>query len=385
MSPARGPGRRPRWYPPGVRRVENEPRRVAMPRGGQPSQDRPARAREHLGDHRPTGDEQPPAPTTGPRSATLLRVVWVLALVALVVALATLRQSEGSTLVQQWLAAALGVTLAVGLAVRSGSQVLLFAALSVVVGAAAVATQWDALLGGAAVGTGVVAACLAVMGTRPAPTYPRVVLEVVVALLVAGAGGLGVAGFAADLDTERFVYTVLALALVAVVALVYRLGGGLHGLGRRGLILAAGALALLLVVLVYTAALTRYGSPDLVEQVRSAQRWTLDHLGGVPHPIEVLVGIPALAWGVSLRSRRRQGWWVCAFGVAATAASTSRLLDHGSTERASALAALYSVVLGVLLGLVVIRLERLLTGRGGRHARSEQATRHEPGRLQPLH
>ena len=65
-----------------------------------------------------------------------------------------------------------------------------------------------------------------------------------------------------DLDTERFAYTVLALAMVATVALVYRLGGGLHGLGRRGLILAAGALVLLLVVLVYTAALTRYGSPE---------------------------------------------------------------------------------------------------------------------------
>ena len=117
----------------------------------------------------------------------------------------------------------------------------------------------------------------------------------------------------------------------------------------------------------------------------SAEGWTRDHLGGVPHPVEVLVGIPALAWGVSLRSRRRQGWWVCAFGVAATAASASRLVDDGLAERATALAAVYSVVLGLLLGLVVIRLERLLTGRGGRHARGEQLTRHEPGRLQPLH
>ena len=58
-----------------------------------------------------------------------------------------------------------------------------------------------------------------------------------------------------------------------------------------------GATVLLLVVLVYTAALTRYGSPELVLQVRSAQEWVRDQLGGVPHPVEVLVGIPALVVG----------------------------------------------------------------------------------------
>jgi hypothetical protein len=377
-----------RWYPPGVRRVENEPRRVAMPREPESTQDQPARARQHVQDRGPTGDEQAPPPTRR-RSAAALRLAWVLLLVALSVGLAVLR-TTGETLaepslLQQWLAVALAVTLAVGLASRSGNPVLLFAALALVVGVGAVGIQWDPLLAGAAVGTGVVAACLAVLGTTPAPTFPRVVLEVVVALFVATAGGLGAGGFAVDLDTERFAYTVLALAMVATVALVYRLGGGLHGLGRRGLILAAGALVLLLVVLVYTAALTRYGSPGLIEQVRSAEDWTRDHLGGVPHPVEVLIGIPALAWGVSLRSRRRQGWWVCAFGVAATAASASRLVDDGLAERATALAAVYSILLGLLLGLVVIRLERLLTGRGGRHARGEQLARHEPGRLQPLH
>jgi hypothetical protein len=288
-------------------------------------------------------------------------------------------------LVQQWLAVALGVTMAIGLATRSGNPVRLFAALALVVGVGAVATQWDPLLAGAAVGTGVVAACLAVMGTTPAPTFPRVVLEVVVALLLASVGGLGVGGYAVEVDNERFVYTVLTLAMVATVALVYRLGGGLHGLGRRGLLLGAVAFALLLVVLVYTAALTRYGSPELVDQVHTAQGWTRDHLGGVPHPVEVLIGIPALAWGVSMRARRRQGWWVCAFGVAATAASASRLVDDGLAEWATALAAIYSVALGLVLGFVAIRLERMLTGRGGRHAGGEPVARHEPPRLQPLH
>ena len=170
------------------------------------------------------------------------------------------------------------------------------------------------------------AACLAVLATRPAATFLAAVREVVLALLLATLGALGVASFSVRLEVERFAYLVLSIAFVATVALVYRLAGGLHSLGRRGLILAAGATVLLLVVLVYTAALTRYGSPELVLQVRSAQDWMRDHLGGVPHPVEALVGIPALVWGVSMRSRRRQGWWVCAFGAAATAPVTHRLL-----------------------------------------------------------
>jgi hypothetical protein len=234
----------------------------------------------------------------------------------------------------------------------------------------------------------VVAACLAVLATRPAPTFAAVVLEVVLALVVAAAGGIAAAGFVADMDTERFVYTVLSLSVVAITALVHQLGGGLHGLGRRGTVLAAGALVLLVVVLVYTAALTEYGSPELVAQVRSAQDWTQDHLGGVPHPVEVLVGIPALAWGVSLRARRRQGWWACAFGTAATAHVASDLLHAGETVQASALSLLYALVLGLLLGAVLIRLERVLSGRGERRRRwrgPPAVLRREPARLRPLH
>ena len=180
--------------------------------------------------------------------------------------------------------------------------------------------QWPPLLAGAAAATGVLAACLAVLATRPAATFLAAIGEVVLALLLATLGALGVASFSVRLEVERFAYLVISVAFLATVALVYRLAGGLHSLGRRGLVLAAGATVLLLVVLVYTAALTRYGSPELVLQVRSAQEWVRDQLGGVPHSVEALVGIPALVWGVSMRSRRRQGWWVCAFGATATAA-----------------------------------------------------------------
>ncbi len=307
-------------------------------------------------------------------------------LCGLTATLAVLRTLETPTLVEQSLAAALAVTLALGLAVRSGAHVPLALVLAVVIAVSAVAVQWAPLLAGAAVATGVVAACLAVLGTRPAPSLPAVVLEVLVALSVATAGALGVAGLAAELDAERYDYAVLGLSMVGTVALVHRLGGGLHALGRRGLVLAVAAVLLLLVVLVYTAALTRYGSPELVDQVRAALDWTREHLGGVPHPAEVLVGIPALAWGVSMRARRRQGWWACAFGTAATAHVAGDLAGGGGTVQGTVLGVLYATVLGLLLGFALIGLERLRTAKDRRHAQAPPvATRPEPPRLHPLH
>ena len=365
--------------------VENVPgRHDTAPPGHDATLEQPARARGHLSGRRLAGDEQPPPPRIGRLSSTALRGLWILALVALALGLAATRTIETPKLVQQSMAAALGVVLAIGLAVRSGGQAPLAAAVAACLGGAAVATQWAPLLAGAAVATGVVAACLAVLATRPAVKFPAVALEVVLALLLATAGALAVAGFAVDLDVERLAYTVVLLSLAAALALVNRLGGGLHTLGRRGVLLAAGATVLLVVVLVYTAALTRYGSPELVMQVRSAEGWAQDHLGGVPRPVEMLVGIPALAWGVSMRTRRRQGWWVCAFGATATAAATSRLVVQRVDELSTALSVGYSIVGGLLLGYVVIRLERLLTGRGSR-AEQAQVHREEPGRMQPLH
>ncbi len=359
-------------------------RHRGLPPGPAPALDLPARARDPLTNGAPSGYAGPTS-AGGRRSLTALGLVWVLALVALTAGLVTLRALDERVLAQQSLAAGLGVVLAVGLSRRSGGRVSLALAVAVAVGGAAVGTQWQLLLAGAAVATAVLGACLAVLATRPAPTFRAVVREVVLALLVAGAGGVGATGFAVRVDNERFAYTVLGLALVATTALVYRLGGGLHTLGRRGLILAAGALVLLVVVLVYTAALTRYGSPELILEVRKAQDWTRDRLGGVPHPVEVLVGIPALAWGVSLRSRRRQGWWVCVFGTAATGHLASDLIDREVIGLSTTLAAAYSIVLGLLLGYVVIRLERLLTGRVGRRAAGDPVPRDEPGRFQPLH
>ncbi len=115
--------------------------------------------------------------------------------------------------------------------------------------------------------------------------------------------------------------------------------------------------------------------------------WSRDHLGAFPRPIETVLGIPALAWGCHMRARRRQGWWVCAFGVAATAPVAQALLNPAITLRESGLSVVYGVVAGLLLGFVVIRVDLALTGprgAGGRRAEEAAAGRPEPARTRAL-
>ena len=57
----------------------------------------------------------------------------------------------------------------------------------------------------------------------------------------------------------------------------------------------------------------------LIDWLIDGVRWSRAHLGAFPRPIVTVLGIPALAWGCHMRARRRQGWWVSVFGVAATA------------------------------------------------------------------
>ena len=305
-------------------------------------------------------------------------------LVAVAACLVVLRFVAAPRLVEQGVAVLLGVLLSAGLAARVGGPVWFAGGLAVLLGAAAIATDWTFLDSGAAVGIGIVAACLAVMGTVPAPTSLRVVREVVLAELIATAGALGVAVFGRHVDIARFTYVVLGVSLVGTIALVYRLGAGLHGLGRAGALAALVAVLLLAAVLAYAAVLERYGSPELVAQVEQVGVWTQEHLAGVPRPIEALVGVPALAWGVSIRSRRRQGWWMCAFGAAATAPATARLLGDADWLRVT-LSAVYGVVIGLLLGFLLIRLGLLLARSPQRRVVGALAPRPEPARLRSLH
>ncbi len=273
------------------------------------------------------------------------------------------------------------------LAARTGGRPVVFSALTAVVGALVLWADRDLVRNGAAVMVCVVAAVLAVVATVPAVKLWQAVREVAVAFLVAGLGAMATVGLHPTIDVVRFEYVTFGLSLVASFSVVYRLGAGLHGLGKRGIATVAVGGVLLVLSLVYAELLRRYGTPFLVEWLFDVARWLRAELGASPRPIVALLGLPALVWGTHMRARRRQGWWVCAFGVGATAPIAQSLTDPGMTRQESAGAIGYALIVGLLLGMLLIRVDLTLTGQRGRRARrAEEATaiRPEPARIEPL-
>ncbi len=276
------------------------------------------------------------------------------------------------------------------LAVRTGGRPVVVGLLALVLGVVVVVSDDDSLRTGAAVLTCAVSAVLAVMVTVPAVRFVHVVREVLVAVLVAAVGALATVGFEPVATVARFEYASLGLSFLGALVLVYRLGAGLHGLGRRGVVTVLVGSALLALTLAYAELLRRYGTPGLVDSLLGVADWSRDHLGAFPRPLEALLGVPALAWGTHMRARRRQGWWVCAFGVAATLPVAVALVNPSIPLVESGLSVLYGVVVGLVLGLVVIRLDLALTGppggRGRRGRRDEEAgaLRPEPSRTRTL-
>lgn len=274
-----------------------------------------------------------------------------------------------------------------GLAVRSGGRALVSGVLALVLAGGAAFSQNEILLAGATVGTAVVSALLAVLSTTPAAKFSAVVREVTVAAVVAVIGAFAVRAYGAEVSLERTGYLAIGFSLIAALALVYRLGAGLTGLGRRGLVMIISGVALLTITLAYTEALAAWGSPAMIETIDDTFARLSELLGAVPRPIEVLLGFPALAWGVSTRARRRQGWWVCAFGAPGMSVIAVSLLDPDVALVEAGLSVLYSLGLGLLVGYGIIRADLFLTGARGRRARQLEelaAHRPEPGRLQPL-
>ncbi|KQV64307.1 hypothetical protein ASC64_16215 [Nocardioides sp. Root122] len=265
------------------------------------------------------------------------------------------------------------------LATRTAGRSLVSAGLALFLGAASVFVGGEILPTGAAVMTCVVGSVYAVMATVPAVTWWKAVREVLLATAVATVTSLAAVGFEPTVATERFDLAALVMALGLVFTIVYRLGAGLHGLGRRGMIVVAIGLALLLVTLAYAELLRRYGAQTFVSSVLDFVDATSDRIGAFPRPLVVLLGIPALVWGTHVRARRRQGWWVCAFGVAATVPLATGLVAPDSSYLEAALRAAYSLVLGLLIGYLVIRADLALTGpKGRRGRRAEEAGPHRP-------
>ncbi len=273
------------------------------------------------------------------------------------------------------------------LATRTAGRALVCAGLALALGTASVLVGGRVLPTGAAVMTCVVGSVYAVMATIPAVTWWKAVREVLVATLVSVATALAVVGFEPTVGTERFEFAALVLALALLFTIVYRLGAGLHGLGRRGVIVVAIGLAVLVVTLLYAELLRRYGAQSFVSSVLDFSDATAERIGAFPRPLVVLLGIPAIVWGTHLRARRRQGWWVCAFGVAATVPMASALVAPDGSFLEAALRVAYSLVLGLLVGYLVVRADLALTGprgRGGRRAEEAGPHRPEPRRFAEL-
>ena len=334
--------------------------------------------------------DKPPRRPAGRVAHSLGLVAWLLLVAASAAALvAGLLGYVGDWLADAG-AVATSTAYAWGLAARTGGRPVIFSLLALVLGGGVVALDDDVLRSGAAVVTAVLAAVFAVMVTVPAVHFIGTVRETLVALLVAAIGSMATLAWAPVVDLHRFEYTVLGLSLVASFLTVYRLGAGLHGLGSRGVVtVIAGSLMVVLTV-GYAELLRRYGTHDLVATLDDAVRWSHHHLGAFPRPIVALLGVPALTWGTHMRARRRQGWWVCSFGVALTAPVAYALVDPGRTVEDVALATAYGAVIGLVLGFLLIRLDVRLTGgsgpRGRRQAEVDRTTalRPEPGRTHAL-
>ena len=215
-------------------------------------------------------------------------------------------------------AAAVVTALSWFLATRTAGRALVSAGLALVLAVASLLVGGRVLPTGAAVMTCVVGSVYAVMVTVPAVTGWKAVREALIAVLVAAVTAFAAVGFEPTVAIERFEIVTLLLALGLVLAIVYRLGAGLHGLGRRGMIVVAIGLGVLFATLAYAELLRRYGAQSFVSSVLDFADWTSARIGAFPRPLVVLLGIPALVWGTHVRARRRQGWWFCAFGVAAT-------------------------------------------------------------------
>lgn len=325
-------------------------------------------------------------------TAGTIRAIWLVALTVGVLGLAVSAFDLGPEIFGGLGAVVVGTAYTFALAHRTGGRPLIFGSLAGVAGLVVVLVDNEALRTGAAVLVASVAAVLAVMATVPSRRFPKTIRETFIAVGIAALGSFAALGFEPVVMISRFEYATLACSLAIAFFAVYRLGAGLHGLGRRGAIIVGIGGLMLALTLIYAEMLRRYGSTGLLDSVDDMQRWCRIHIGGYPHPIQALFGVPALVWGTHMRSRRRQGWWVCLFGVALTAPVASTFLNPDVGLAEAALSVVYSILIGLVIAFVIIRIDLALTGstaagsgrRAAREADEASAVRPEPGRTHAL-
>ena len=289
--------------------------------------------------------------------------------------------------------ACIGLAFTWALAARTGGPKLLVASLAGAVALIAIASDVASLRTGASIATAAIASILGIVLTRPATSLLGAFRETLLALAVPVIGGFAALGFAPQFASfARYKWGVGAIAAVGLFWLVFRLGSGLHGLGRRGVVIVIGGAIALALVLAYAEFLRTYGSHDVVNWMQARTNWMRANLGAYPRPMMALIGIPALMLGVQMRSRRGQGWWVSAYGVAATATLSSTIVNSDVGLRESGLELIYSLVVGVAIGALLIRADLVLSSVGGQRSSGRRvadvaesaAVRTEPARNQPL-
>ena len=327
-------------------------------------------------------------PTSRPRRffAVLVTLVWLAAVGVSAGRLAAAHdlwsQPDDVTRIGSVVATWLGI---VTLARRCGGRWVLIGLFAGVILGLVSAYPENWALAGAGVTAASVHGVLGMTLTRPA-TGLRTLRELLISAVIGAAGAVVVTGYDVVLRPFRFRVMVLTLVLVGGFALAWRLGQGARSIGRRGLVLITGGVVLLAVSVAYTQAIRAWGSPEVVSSVTDLKDSIEARLGAVPRPIEAFVGFPALVWGVAIRTRRRQGWWMCAFGGLGAAGLATSLLQPTTPFVDSVAASGYDLLIGAALGLVLVQFDRLLTGRGRRAAsiEVEVAERPEPPRFAPL-
>lgn len=280
-------------------------------------------------------------------------------------------------------AAVLLTCFAVMLTHRVGGHLRIWVPLAGLLAVAATVTGMNALIAGAAGSTAVLASVAAVLFTRPAATALLAVREFAVMLGLALSGTVGVAAWNATVSVRGFGLTVMLVAVVLAISIVWRLGSGLHGLGRTQLNLLIVVAVIAVGLFFYGSIVRSYGSQSLTDLMDETIVWLRQNTGGVPRPYEFLIGFPAVIVGTSMRSRYREGWWVCVLAVVGTVIVVVSLIDPRAYPSYFALSTLYGAVLGVAIGLVARAL--VLRPRSRRAARAvQQPTRTEPARFAPL-
>ena len=328
-------------------------------------------------------------PTRRPRltSAALQRTSVAIWFVALLVGTLAAGTSVAAVGAPDWLgrpaAALMMVVFAVGLTHRCGGLLRIWPVLVLVLAVAALTGQTVALLASAALVTAVLGAVLAVMATRPASSIFGSIAEYLLAIGVALSGTLSVAAWNAPVDYQRFNLLVLGASLALIISVVWNLGAGLHGMSKESFWILIGGAALLILLLAYSSFVRTHGSETVINLFIDVVTWTRETFGGIPRPVEVFIGFPALICGVSVRSQRRGGWWILVFAVIGTAVLTSSLVTPSAFPSYIALSTWYSLLMGLIVGLVARHF--VMRERSSRAARAiESVSRVEPPRTSPL-